>query len=164
MLKLKGRDMINKYKDCMSPSAIRAPLDVFVKSKTFSQYAKIYQELITAIYDGLKDLTSDSDKQSILEIVKNMSLTSPQETFDILHPITGEVICTVYTPEDKVLASAALKNLGGNINYDPLRFNIKKKTNSKEYKNAWNAVVKALDKKQFDDDTLKQIRDAIEAK
>jgi hypothetical protein len=42
--------------------------------------------------------------------------------------------------------------------------NIKKKTNSQEYKNAWNTVVKALDKKQFDDDTLKQLRDAIEAK
>jgi hypothetical protein len=164
MLKLKGRDMINKYKDFMSPSAIRAPLDVFIKSKIFSKYAKIYQELITRIYDALKELTSDSDKQSIMEIVKAMSLTAPQERFDIQHPVTGEVICTVYTPEDKVLASAALKNLGGNINYDPLKFNIKKKTNSQEYKNAWNTVVKALDKKQFDDDTLKQLRDAIEAK
>jgi hypothetical protein len=93
-----------------------------------------------------------------------MSLTAPQEQFDVLHPIAGEVICTVYTPEDKVLASAALKNLGDNINYDPLKFNIKKKTNSKEYKEAWNAVVKALDKKQFDDDTLKQLRDAIESR
>jgi hypothetical protein len=164
MLKLKGRDMIDMYKDYMKPSAIRAPLDVFIKSKTFSKYAKIYRDLISNIYNALKDLTSDSDKQSILDIVKDMSLTAPQEQFDVLHPITGEVICIVYTPEDKVLASAALKNLGGNINYDPLRFNIKKKTNSKEYKDAWNAVVKALDKKQFDDDTLKQLRDAIESR
>ena len=164
MLKLKGRDMIDMYKDFMKPSAIRAPLEVFIKTKTFNKYAKIYQELITNIYNALKDLTSDSDKQSILDIVKNMSLTSPQEEFAIQHPITGEVICMVYTPEDKVLASAALKNLGDNINYDPLRFNIKKKTNSKEYKDAWNAVVKALDKKQFDDDTLKQLRDAIESR
>jgi hypothetical protein len=164
MLKLKGRDMIDMYKDCMKPSAIRAPLDVFIKSKTFSKYAKIYRDLISSIYDALKDLTSDDEKQSILDIVKAMSLTAPQEQFDVLHPITGEVICTVYTPEDKVLASAALKNLGDNINYDPLKFNIKKKTNSKEYKDAWNAVIKALDKKQFDDDTLKQLRDAIESR
>jgi hypothetical protein len=164
MLKLKGRDMIDMYKDCMKPSAIRAPLDVFIKSKTFSKYAKIYRDLISSIYNALKDLTSDDEKQSILNIVKDMSLTAPQEQFDVLHPITGEVICTVYTPEDKVLASAALKNLGDNINYDPLKFNIKKKTNSKEYKDAWNAVVKALDKKQFDDDTLKQLRDAIESR
>lgn len=164
MIKLKGHDMIAKYQDYMSPSAIRAPLDIFIKSKIFSKYAKIYQELITTIYNGLKDLTSDSDKQSILDIVKAISLTGPQETFDVLHPITGEVICTLYTPEDKVLACAALKNLGDNINYNPLKFNIKKKTNSKEYKDAWNTVVKTLDKKQFDDETLKQIRDAIEAK
>jgi hypothetical protein len=164
MIKLKGHDMIAKYQDCMSPSAIRVPLDVFIKSKTFSKYAKIYQELIIAIYDGLKDLTSDSEKQSILDIVAAISLTSPQETFDVQRPDTGEILCSLYTPEDKVLACAALKNLGGNINFDPLKFKIKKKTNSKEYKDAWNAVVKALDKKQFDDETLKQLRDAIEAK
>jgi hypothetical protein len=164
IIKLKGRDMIARYQDYMSPSAIRAPLDIFIKSKVFAKYAKIYQELIIAIYNGLNDLTSDSEKQSILEIVKDMSLTGPQEEFDILHPVTGEVICTVYTPEDKVLASAALKNLGDNINYNPQKFNIKKKTNSKEYKDAWNTIVKALDKKTFDDDTLKQLRDAIEAK
>ena len=164
MIKLKGRNMIAKYKDCMSPSAIKAPLDVFIKSKIFSKYAKIYQELITAIYEGLKDLTSDAEKQSLLDIVQQMSLTGPQEAFPITHPITGEVICTAYTPEDKVLASSALKNLGGNINYNPLKFNVKRKTNSKEYKDAWNAIVKALDKSQFDDATLQQIRDTIEAK
>ena len=164
MIKLRGRNMIAKYTDCMSPSAIKAPLDVFIKSKIFGKYAKIYQELIITIYNGLKDLTSDSEKQSILDIVQSMSLSGPQEAFDILHPVTGEVICTTYTPEDKVLASTVLKNLGGNINYNPLKFNIKKKTNSKEYKDAWNAVVKALDKKQFDDKTLQQIKDAIEAK
>lgn len=164
MIKLKGRNMIAKYKDCMSPSAIKAPLDIFIKSKIFSKYAKIYQELITAIYEGLKGLTSDAEKQSLLDIVQKMSLTGPQEAFPIIHPITGEVICTAYTPEDKVLASSVLKNLGGNINYNPLKFNVKRKTNSKEYKDAWNTIVKALDKSQFDDTTLQQIRDTIEAK
>jgi hypothetical protein len=164
MIKLKGRNMIAKYKDCMNPSAIKAPLDIFIKSKIFSKYAKIYQELITAIYEGLKGLTSDAEKQSLLDIVQKMSLTGPQEAFPIIHPITGEVICTAYTPEDKVLASSVLKNLGGNINYNPLKFNVKRKTNSKEYKDAWNTIVKALDKSQFDDTTLQQIRDTIEAK
>ena len=164
LLKVKGRDMIDKYKDYMTPSAIRAPLDIFIKSKTFSKYAKIYQDLIKAIYEAFKDLTSDEEKESIMTIVKEMSLTAPQEKFDIIHPVTGEVVATVYTPEDKILAGAALKNLGGSINYDPLKFNIKRKTNTKEYKDAWNTVVKALDKKQFDDETLKQLRDAISSK
>ena len=164
LIKLKGSEMIAKYQNSMAPSAIRAPLDIFIKSKTFAKYAKIYQDLIVAIYDGLKDLTADTDKQKLLDIVKAIALTGPQEPFDVQHPYTGEVICTLYSPEDKVLAGAALKNLGGNINYNPLKFNIKKKTNSKEYKDAWNTIVKTLDKKQFDDETLRQIRDAIEAK
>ena len=78
MIKLKGSEMIARYADCMSPSAIRAPLDVFIKSKTFGKYAKIYQELIIAIYEGLKDLTSDADKQKILDIVSDISITGPQ--------------------------------------------------------------------------------------
>ena len=164
MIKLKGSEMIAKYKDFMSPSTIKAPLDIFMKSKIFNKWAKIYQELIKAIYTAFKDFNSDQDKQSILDIVSDLSVTAPHEKFDIVNPNTGEVICVVYTPEDKILASAALKNLGGNINYDQTKFNIKKKTNSKEYQNAWNTVVKALDKNKFDDDTLKQIRDAINAK
>ena len=163
IIKHEGQGMISIYKDFMSPSAIKAPIDIFMKSKIFSQYAKIYQDLIKNLYEALKDLTSEDDQQLILEIVKNLSLTAPQEAFDVQHPLTGEVICTLYTPEDKGLVSAILKNLGGNINFNPATFNVKKKTNSKEYKDAWNKVIKTLDKKQFDDETLKQIRDAINA-
>lgn len=161
MLKVKGREMIGMYQDAMKPSSIRAPLEVFIKSAIFNRYAKIYQDLILSIYNAFKDLQSDSDKQSLLTIVQNIALTSPQETFDVTNPTTGEVVCTLYTPEDKVLASAAIKNLAGNINYDPTKFSVKKKTNSQEYRDAWNKVIKTLDKKQFDDETLSQLRDAI---
>jgi hypothetical protein len=164
MIKTKGAEMIAKYQDYMSPSAIRAPIDIFIKSNIFNKYAKIYQDLITTIYNALKDVTSDAGKQGISDIVKDISLTAPQEKFDIQHPETGEFIYTLYTPEDKVLAGAVLKNLSGNINYNPQKFNIKKKVNSQEYKDAWNTVVKALDKKQFDDDTLRQLQDTIKTK
>ena len=145
----------------MKPSGIRAPIDVFIKSKIFNRYADIYKKLITTIYEAFKDFETDADKQSLLDIVKSIAATGPQETFDIIHPKTAEVVITLYTPEDKTLATEVLKNLGGNINYDPLKFNIKKKTNSKEYKDAWNKVVATLDKKQFDDETLNQVLDAI---
>jgi hypothetical protein len=56
-----------------------------------------------------------------------------------------------------------LKNITGNINYDPLKFNVKRKTNTQEYQDAWNKVVKQLDSKKFDDETLQQIKNAIEA-
>lgn len=160
-IKFEGAKIIASYTNIMKPSGIRAPIDVFIKSKIFNRYADIYKKLITTIYEAFKDFETDADKQSLLDIVKSIAATGPQETFDIIHPKTAEVVITLYTPEDKTLATEVLKNLGGNINYDPLKFNIKKKTNSKEYKDAWNKVVATLDKKQFDDETLNQVLDAI---
>lgn len=161
LVKMKGAELISAYCDFMKPSGIRAPIDIFIKSKAFNKYADIYKKLVTKLYDTFKDYTSETEKQEILEIVEAISLTSPQEAFDVINPFTGELVCTLYTPEDKMLTSDVLKNLGGNINYNPQKFSVKKKTNSQEYKDAWNKIVKTLDSKQFDDDVLTQIRDAI---
>lgn len=161
ILKIEGSKLINMYKNYMSPSSIKAPMDVFIKSKAFTNFAPIYQKLVTNIYNSLKDLTSDTDKQLLLDIVKNISDTGPQEKFCLTHPIDGNIICTLYTPEDKMLATSVIKNLAGNINYDPLKFKIKKATNTQEYKDAWNKVVTTLDSKKFDDSILAQLRDAI---
>lgn len=161
LVKMKGAEIIKAYSDFMRPSGIRAPLDIFIKSKTFNSWGPVYKKILTSIYEALSELTSDADKQEILNIVEAISLTGPQEPFDVLHPKTGEVICTLYTPEGKMLASDVLKNLAGNINYDPTKFKIKKKTNSKEYQDAWNKVIKTLDSSKFDDDVLTQVRDAI---
>ena len=161
MLKVNGAKLISAYSDFMKPSGIRAPIDVFMKTKSYNSFADIYKKLIEKLYDAFKDFESDAEKQELLDIVEEISLTDPQEVFDITHPKTGEVVYTLYTPEDKMLASDVLKNLGGNINFDPMKFNIKRKTNSQEYKDAWNRVVKTLDKKTFDDETLSKIRDAI---
>ena len=62
---------------------------------------------------------------------------------------------------DKMIILDVLKNLAGNINYNPLKFNIKRKQNSQEYKDAWNKVMKQLDSSKFDDETLAQIQAAI---
>lgn len=161
LLKAKGSELIKAYSDFMCPSRIKAPIDVFIKSKIFSQYDPVFKKLVTVLYESLKDLQTDTEKQGILKLVEEISLTSPQETFKVYNPSTGEIICTLYTPEDKMLAVDVLKNLGGNINYSPLKFNIKRKTNSQAYKDAWNKVIQTLDKKQFDDDVLTQVRDAI---
>ena len=163
LLKIRGAALIKRYADIMKPSGIKAPLDVFVKSKSFDRFAKIYKKLILSLYDRLKELTSDAEKALLLDIIKNIAATSPQETFAIQHPVDGDIICTLYTPEDKMLANEVLKNLAGNINYDPLKFKVKRKKNTQEYKDAWNKVINELDSKKFDDDTLKQLRDAIES-
>ena len=162
IFKYKGAELISMYSDTMSPSGIKAPIDRFIVSKTFKSWADIYQELVICVYEAFKDFTSETDQQKLLDIVENISLTSPQETFDIANPDTGKFVCTLYTPEDKALIVDVLKNMGGNINYDPTLFKIKRKTNSQSYKDAWNNVVTRLDKQQFDDQTLEQVIDAIE--
>ena len=162
LLKVEGTKLIKIYSDCMRPSGIRAPIDVFIKSKIFNNYAEIFKDIVISLYEELQDLASSDDgKQKILDIVENLSLTGPQEPFDVVHPDLGNIICTLYTPEDKALASDVLKNLGGNISFNPTKFKIKRKTNTQEYKDAWNQVIKALDSSKFDDDVLSQIRDAI---
>lgn len=160
-LKMKGAKIIASYSDAMKPSSIKSPIDVFLKSKSFQNFAPVYQKLVTTIYEALKDIDAEAEKAKILDLVTAIAATGPQEKFVLTHPITGEILCKLYTPEDKMLANDILKNLAGNINYNPMKFNVKRKTNSKEYKDAWNKIIKTLDSQQFDDDTLGQIRDAI---
>ncbi len=154
---------ISIYKNVMKPSGIKAPIDIFMKSKVYKRWPEAFQELVKNIYEEFKDFTSDADKQLLMDLVSDIAITSPQETFKVINPKTGKQVSTLYTPENKLIVIDILKNLTGNINYDPLKFNIKRKTNTKEYKDAWNEVVKQLDSKKFDDETLQQIRDAIEA-
>ena len=161
MIKLKGAALIKRYSDIMKPSGIRAPLNIFIKSKAFSKWANIYKKTVIALYDRLKDLTSDAEKALILDIVNKIAATGPQDKFAVQHPVDGDVICTLYTPEDKMIANEVLKNLAGNINYDPTKFKVKRKNNQQEYKDAWNQVITKLDSSKFDDDVLTQLKDAI---
>jgi hypothetical protein len=154
---------VKLYSNVMKPSGIRAPIDVFMKSKIYKQWPDAFQKLVKKVYDELKDFTNDPEKQFILDMISDIAVTSPQETFDVCHPKTGKVIVTLYTPENKLIVMDILKNITGNINYDPLKFNVKRKTNTQEYKNAWNEIIKQLDSKKFDDETLQQLRNAIEA-
>ena len=152
---------LSKYTDIMRPSGIKAPIDIFLKSKTYKRWPEIFQKLVKQLYDVFKDFTSDADKQLLYNILSDIAVTAPQEVFNLIHPHTGEIISKLYTPEDKLITADVLKNLVGNINYDPLKFKIKKKQNTQEYKDAWNKVIDTLDSSKFDDNVLTQIRDAI---
>lgn len=149
------------YKDVMRPSGIKAPIDIFMKSKVFKNWPDVFKKIVEKVYNAFKDFTSDADKQLLLDIITDISVTSPQEPFELVQPKTKDKVSTLYTPETKMVAADILKNISGNINYNPQKFKIKRKTNSQEYKDAWNKTVKQLDSSKFDDETLKQIRDAI---
>ena len=161
LLKIKGAALIKRYGDVMKPSGIKAPLDIFIKSKAFSNFAEIYKKLVLTLYDRLKYLTSDAEKALLLDIVNKIAATNPQEKFDVPHPVDGDIICVLYTPEDKMIANEVLKNLAGNISYDPQKFKVKRKKNTQEYKDAWNKIINKLDSSKFNDNVLTQIRDAI---
>ncbi len=153
---------ISIYTNIMKPSGIKAPIDIFMKSKIYKGWPEVFQKLVKKVYEEFKDFTSDSDKQFLTDIVAYIAETSPQQTYDVLNPHTNKAVCRLYTPETKLIVIDILKNLAGNINYNPLKFNVKRKTNTQEYKDAWNEVVKQLDSKKFDDETLQQLRNAIE--
>ena len=158
---------VKLYMDTMRPSSIKAPMDIFIKSKTFKGFPELFQKTVLAIYENIRDyadVESEQDQQKILDLIQDIAKTGPQEKFEVTSPFTGDILCKLYTPEDKMLACDVLKNLGGNINYNPMKFKVKKKTNSQEYKDAWNKVVSSLDKKQFDDETLAQLQDIIRNK
>ena len=163
-LSAKGKSVINKYRNTSKASSIRCPIDIFVKSKTFKQFGEFYKNIVAALLTAFKDRTSDAEIAKLTDLIQSIAMTGPEEQFDITDPLTGEFMITLYTPEEKMLANDVLKNMTGNINYDPLTFNIKRKTNAKSYKDAWNAVMKVLDKKKFDDKTLSDIMAAIEAR
>ena len=164
MIKTKGAMIIKSYSDYMRPSGINAPMEIFLKSKSFNNFAPIFKDIINTIYNHVTesaDLESDEAKQAILGLIEAISLTEPQEKFEIVSPLTGEILMTIYTPEEKMLVNDVLKNLIGNIKYDPTKYTVKRKTNTQKYKDAWNKVIKALDSKKFDDSVLTQIKDRI---
>lgn len=159
-LKSQGAQLIAMYKDAQKPSSIRVPIDKFIETKTFKSYGEVFQKLTKTLWNNLKDV-SQSSPSALLDIVKDISETSPQETFTVINPETGETVCTLYTPEDKMLTNDILKNLGGNINYNPKKYTVKRKTHSQSYKDAWNKIIKGLDTKKIDDTTLEQVYNQI---
>ncbi len=154
---------VSLYSNVMKPSGIKAPIDIFMKSSIYKNWPEAFQKLVKILYEEFKDFTADPDKQLIVDLISDIAITSPQETFKVKNPKTGKDLVTLYTPENKLITIDILKNITGNINYDPLKFNVKRKANSQEYKDAWNAVIKQLDSKKFDDETLQQLSAAIEA-
>ena len=43
-----------------------------------------------------------------------------------------------------------------------MKFKVKRKKNTQEYKDAWNKVINELDSKKFDDDTLRIVKQYVD--
>lgn len=145
------------YVDMDSPSVLLRPMDVFIKSsKTFKNYPKHLQDMIIAVYEALKDADPEDIKHRMERIVQS----SPVEAVGLLDT-SGKTITTIYTPEEKYIIMNVLKNMIGNIQYDPITFKIKRATHSKEYVRAYNKTMRTFDKTKFDDDKLQDILKSV---
>lgn len=167
-VKALGKKAMDLYRNTTSPSPIKCPIDYFMKQPAFKkQFAEIYQKLIATIYTKLEaerdQVTEQAFTQHCLDLVQQIAVTTPTEAFKVTGPATKGVLVTLYSPEDKAVACMVLKNLGGNINYNPTKFIVKGKTNSQDYRDAWNLIMKTLDKGKFSNKVLSTLADRIAA-
>ena len=152
-IKLYTAKAIMLYADASAPSKIYVPISEYVQTKDFAKIEPHIKAIMQNIFIAFKDVEADltdQDKDAILDIVNQIAATGPQEKFTVTNPLTGEFICDLYSPEEKLGAVEVLKNLGGLINtgkFKPkakAKVKIKQATHSKEYTDTWNNVVTTL--------------------
>ena len=161
-IKMYTAQAIMMYAEAAAPSKIYCPMSEYVQTKEFSKIEPHIKAVIQKLFDAFKDVEDDQEKDALLDLVNQIAATGPQEDFDVTNPFTGELICTLYSPEEKLGATETLKNLGGLINtgkFKPkakAKVKIKQATHSKEYTDTWNNVVTTLcnSGEYYDDQTL----------
>ena len=152
-IKLYTAQAIMLYAEASEPSKIYVPISEYVQTKDFAKIEPHIKAVMQNIYISFKDLEDDltnQDKDAILDVVNQIAETGPQERFSVNNPITGEFICDLYSPEEKLGAVEVLKNIGGLINtgkFKPkakAKIKIKQTTHSKEYTDTWNNIITTL--------------------
>ena len=152
-IKLYTAKAIMLYGDAAAPSKIYVPMSEYVQTKDFSKIEPHIKAVMQNIYIAFKDVEATltgQEKDEILEVVNQIAATGPQEKFTVNNPLTGEFICDLYSPEEKLGAVEVLKNIGGLINsgkFKPkakAKVKIKQKTHSKEYTDTWNNIVTTI--------------------
>jgi len=77
----------------------------------FSSLPDLYQELIVALNKEFAYFEGGSSyvKQDLRDLCNKISKSGPLKPFDIVNKDSGEVIATLYTPEEKLIAIDVLK-------------------------------------------------------
>lgn len=151
-----------RYSDPINPRFIkcsRSKLSKFLDSEELQK--AVPDELIAVakkVYTAFKDSAEDeSNAQKIIEKIQEISISSILKPVDLID-FKGEAI-TLYSPEEKMLASDVLKILVDTIGRQPkLKVKITKTTTDPDYKTAWNGTIGALDKSS-DEDLLELLAD-----
>ena len=149
-------DYIHNYTNTTSPSRIRCPIDIFIKTDDFKHAASELQHLIIRLKDALE---GETDQNIFNDLLEEIAQSAPLEFIDI--KVHGKLITTLYSPQEKMIASDVIKLLQGNIKFDPTKFTIRRKVNSSEYRKAYNRTMKAFDKPAVSNKALADAIDAI---
>lgn len=102
------------YNDTESSSIIKGSLDKFIKNgcslKTQNgavQLSSEYRSVAEAIYNSLT--VEPISAQQIEDLITLIARSHPAVKTDLIHPETGEIMVTLYSPESKLVAQNVLK-------------------------------------------------------
>jgi hypothetical protein len=142
------------YADAASPSNISGDFDTFMQGKGKKMYPGRYAKLLTYLYNKYKGYMQNPNKQPILDQIELISKTAVNEPFTLLEPTTGEILDTLFTPEEKYVAMHLLKYICGIVKQ---KTKVTRATHSPAYVEAHNKTIKKLDRKEFSSEELEQI-------
>ena len=112
----------------------------------FSTLPDIYQDIIVAIDEEFK-ASAGYLKQDIRDIVTQIAKSNPTVKFDLTSKQNGNIISTLWTPEEKLLAIDALKTIIPGL---------------EDYNTWYGKVQKTLSDPKYSDDDLARILGEID--
>ncbi len=144
------------YKDVMSSSGLKVPLDEFIKTDKFKEdYAKLYQDLFIKLNDAFKNKSSNFDAY-VVSTLSEIALTNPLQAYK-LKDENGNLVATLYSPEEKFVANQALKALNGNLSKKKTITIHRANKKAKAYIDSWNSTVGKLDNNGYSQQDLDSI-------
>lgn len=132
------------YIDTQSASCIPGSVDDFIKNgctirvgNKKLRIAQEYKEVVETIYEYFSKATPD--EAGIESLINQLAASHPTKAFDLIHPDSGEVVVTLYSPEQKSIAMDLLKKYRS------------------EYNDWYQKVTKVLNRSNYSASATKQI-------
>lgn len=136
------------YRDTHSASVIPGSIDNFVKNGCVvntgtrkMRIAQEYREVVETIYQSFS--AAPPDPEDVETAITRLADAHPTKAFDLIHPSTGELVITLYSPEQKSIAMDVLKKYRS------------------EYNNWYKKVLLVLTQSKYSDTDVKQIYQRI---
>ena len=110
-------NLYDYYKELLTDKQREYFEDYYQINLTLSEMADNYQE----IFDDFKEFEAEKANYTPGDIDKMMQEiynSKPISQCDIVSPVTGELVTTVYSPEEKSVALECLKLIKGDTTYE----------------------------------------------